>query len=77
MTAVSCILHVCLTLRGSFRVAGVYAFCRKIATMDGIVGNVSHLKPMDVRPVTMEGQKFEIPEDPIQTLPERSRVDPV
>ena len=30
-----------------------------------------------VRPVTMEGQEFEIPEDPSQTLPERSPMDPI
>ena len=30
-----------------------------------------------IRPVTMEGQKFEVPEDPSQTLPERSPMDPI
>ena len=29
------------------------------------------------RPVTMERQKSEIPEDPSQTLPERSPMDPI
>ena len=32
-------------------------------------------KKKDVRPVTMEGQRFEIPEDPSQALPERSLMD--
>ena len=30
-----------------------------------------------VRPVTIEGQKFEIPERPSQTLPELSPIDPI
>ena len=30
-----------------------------------------------VRPVAMEGQKFETPEDPSQTVPERSPMDPI
>ena len=30
-----------------------------------------------IRPVSMEGQRYEIPEDPSQTLPERSPVDPI
>ena len=30
-----------------------------------------------LRPVTMEGQKFEIHEDPSQTLPERSSMGPM
>ena len=29
-----------------------------------------------LRQVTMEGQNFEVPEDPSQTLPERSPMDP-
>ena len=32
---------------------------------------------LSLRPVTMGGQKFEIPEDPSQTLPERSPMDPI
>ena len=30
-----------------------------------------------LRPVAMERQKFEIPEDPSQPLPERSPMDPI
>ena len=30
-----------------------------------------------LRPMTMEGQKFEIPEDPSQTFPERSPMGPI
>ena len=39
-------------------------------TYDNISNNV-------VRPVTMEGQKFQIPEDPGQTLPKRLPMDPI
>ena len=38
----------------------------------GVV-KVYHLE----RLVTMEGQKLGIPEDPSQTLPERSPMDPI
>ena len=34
-------------------------------------------KNESIRPVTKEGQKFEIPEDPGQTLPARSPMDPI
>ena len=37
---------------------------------------VSQTEMILVRPVTIGGQKFEIPEDPSQTLPERSPMDP-
>ena len=32
---------------------------------------------VSLRPVTMEGQKFEIPEDPSQALPGRSAYGPI
>ena len=51
---VSCILRVRLTLSGSFSNCRciIYKSCRNIAintTMDGSVGNVSRLKPVDAR----------------------------
>ena len=35
------------------------------------------MQKIDRRPVTMEGQKFEIPEDPSPTLPGRSPLGPI
>ena len=34
-------------------------------------------KTRPVRPVAMEGQRFEIPEDPSQSVPEGSPMDPI
>ena len=54
-----------------------YGMVGMVLYKDAVCHDGGTINSSNSTPVTVEGQKLEIPEDPSQTLPKRSPMDPI